>query len=179
MSFLAISSPKNHKLHNLNLSRVLPCHHTRLFKSRSQSTFADSFISLPSLHAFPHGSVLCSTHTRHLSVPQTGYAFSWLQDFSHAPLFAQDIYIFFGFKPSSDVIFSRSNWFSNLYSFTAHGPTTVVITMYREDVICLNTQNPTLLFSREAASGSAQGSGLEAETGFEIETRNFLGARSG
>lgn len=37
-----------------------------------------------------------------------------------------------------------------------------------KDVICLKIRDFTLLFSREAASGSAKGAKLKTETGFEV-----------
>lgn len=68
----------------------------------------DLAIFLSSLHTFPHGSVLCSTHALCLSTPQNTMLFHVSKTFHMVLLPLPRIFFFFScFKPSSDVISPR------------------------------------------------------------------------
>lgn len=157
-SFLASSSQTSHSSTSL-LSRVLPRHHraglsgllqTQLF---SYPLFTPSLMALSSAPPMPFVSPFLKT-LRFFMSPRLFTCFSslCLRFFFFSALSPAQMLSLPGKTGSPTFILP---WhMARLLWWLQH---TV------RNVICLNTHNPTLFFSR-----SAQGAGLGAETGFEI-----------
>lgn len=129
-SFLAGSSQTTHKLHKLHKLTVQGAPSSS--RGRSQWTFADSSIFLSSLHTFLQGSVLCSAHALHLSIPQNAMLFHVSKTF-HMLLLSLPRIFFFLLQAQLRCYLSQVKLV--LQPLFSHGtwPATVVITTYCEE----------------------------------------------